>query len=157
MRETKTAESTKRNRHFKKTDLFIHQGTIKLIARHHASGRDGLVFRCLRLQKCAFRSCSRFLSLSLVLPFCRAFFFRPTVASRIRPRESFKLFSERKCALPPFPRSPLQHPERSSPSRAAELSSPAGITSRAITRQTPASDATSRREGEKGERIDRER
>ena len=30
----------KRDRHFKKTDLFIHQWTIKLIACHHANGRD---------------------------------------------------------------------------------------------------------------------
>lgn len=43
--EKKMNKVDERNRHFKKTDLFIHQNAIKLIARHHASVRDGLVFR----------------------------------------------------------------------------------------------------------------
>lgn len=34
------AKSTRRNRHFKKTDLSIHQRTIKLIARYHASASE---------------------------------------------------------------------------------------------------------------------
>jgi len=38
-------ERKKRDRHFKKTDLSIHQWTIKLIARHHANVQDRLVSR----------------------------------------------------------------------------------------------------------------
>ena len=77
--ERRKKKEKKRDRHFKKTDLFIHQWTIKLIACHHANGQDPARFSTPLATKTVVSTFSLF-------PYA--------LFSRVR--ESFKSFPERK-------------------------------------------------------------